>query len=162
MKSFLVGLFVALLTACSTQSVQTVGWYIAHDSDRIATVAKCQNNPGELASTPNCINALQAQRDGNAKYNAGKNQVRALEMFVQAYILDNGEAPKELSGLLSKPADAKNWNGPYCKPESLTDPFGNLLIYKAPGDHGDFDIVFLGADGQVGGTGWSKDFGNWE
>jgi hypothetical protein len=49
------------LSACGkTESVQTVDWYKAHDAERQATVDRCHANPGELAMTPNCINAGQA------------------------------------------------------------------------------------------------------
>jgi len=30
-------------------------------------------------------------------------------------------------------------------------------VYRAPGEHGAFDIVSLGADGQEGGTGTAAD-----
>ena len=40
--------------------VQTVDWYKAHDAERIEMVKKCKNSPGEIAGTPNCINAKSA------------------------------------------------------------------------------------------------------
>ena len=43
--------------------VQTVAWYKAHEAERIAMATKCHNNPGQLAKTPNCINAQQAVDD---------------------------------------------------------------------------------------------------
>ncbi len=43
--------------------VQTVAWYKAHEAERIAIATKCQNNPGLLEMTPNCINAQQAVSD---------------------------------------------------------------------------------------------------
>ncbi|MEO5831020.1 MAG: EexN family lipoprotein [Rhodanobacter sp.] len=49
------------LSACGkTEPVQTVDWYKAHDAERQAMVDRCHANPGELAMTPNCINASQA------------------------------------------------------------------------------------------------------
>ncbi|MDN6297529.1 MAG: EexN family lipoprotein [Halomonas sp.] len=45
-----------------TGPVQTVDWYKAHGDARKATLAKCGNNPGELHHTPNCVNAIQAER----------------------------------------------------------------------------------------------------
>lgn len=55
------------LTGCfddtpDTGPVQTVDWYKAHDNERKVTLETCGNNPGELQETPNCINALQAER----------------------------------------------------------------------------------------------------
>ena len=74
-------------------------------------------------------------------------QVHSLEMKVQAYVLDNGSTPQSLNDLVTRPGNAANWNGPYAKPADLKDPFGHPFQYKAPGDHGDFDIIFLGKDG---------------
>jgi len=60
---------VALLfSGCSEQAeqaepVQTVDWYKEHEGERIAMIQKCQNNPGKMAATPNCINSIQAAAD---------------------------------------------------------------------------------------------------
>ena len=54
------------LTGCTQEAldlVQTVEWYKSHEAERTAMVTKCHNNPGQLASTPNCINAQQAVSD---------------------------------------------------------------------------------------------------
>lgn len=96
------------------------------------------------------------------KYGAGKAAVHSLEMKVQSYVLDNGAPPESLNDLVTRPGNAGNWNGPYAKPADLNDPFGHPFQYKVPGDHGDFDIIFLGKDGQVGGDNLNKDYGNWE
>ena len=42
------------------EKVQTVDWYKEHKNERIAVIKKCNENPGELAATPNCINAGRA------------------------------------------------------------------------------------------------------
>jgi len=102
------------------------------------------------------------QRFNQGKVNAAKAAVHSLEMKVQAYMLDNGGAPSNLNDLVTRPGNAGNWNGPYAKPGDLNDPFGHPYQYKAPGDHGDFDIIFLGKDGAPGGDGMNKDYGNWE
>jgi len=41
--------------------VQTVDWYKAHQAERMAMLAKCRDNPGQLAATPNCVNATRAE-----------------------------------------------------------------------------------------------------
>lgn len=97
-----------------------------------------------------------------AQVKAGIAQVHSLEMKVQSYALDNGSAPQTLDGLVTRPGNASNWNGPYAKPADLKDPFGHGFLYKYPGDHGDFDIIFLGKDGAPGGDGLNTDKGNWE
>ena len=96
------------------------------------------------------------------KYGAGKAQVQALSGKIEAYALDNGSPPARLEDLISKPGNSSNWMGPYAKESDLKDPFGHPFQYKAPGDHGDFDIVFYGKDGAPGGDGLNKDTGNWE
>ena len=98
----------------------------------------------------------------NAQYKAAVAQVHSIEMKVQAYVLDNGAAPQTLNDLINRPGNATNWNGPYAKEADLKDPFGHAFQYKAPGDHGDFDIIFLGKDGAPGGDALNKDKGNWE
>ena len=55
-----------------------------------------------------------------------------------------------------------DWNGPYAKPSDLKDPFGHAFGYRFPGQHGSFDLIFYGQDGQPGGEGYSADLGNWE
>jgi len=98
----------------------------------------------------------------SGEYKAGVAGVKSLEMKVQAYMLDNGNAPQSINDLVARPGSASNWNGPYAKESDLKDPFQHPYTYKAPGDHGDFDIIFLGKDGQPGGDGLNKDFGNWQ
>lgn len=41
---------------------QTVDYYRANADARRAMLAKCENDPGALGRTPDCINALQAKR----------------------------------------------------------------------------------------------------
>lgn len=43
-------------------TVQTVDYYLANKADRQKAITDCDNNPGELAETPNCINAWEADR----------------------------------------------------------------------------------------------------
>ena len=64
--------------------------------------------------------------------------------------------------LVNRPGNAQDWNGPYAKDTDLKDPFGHPYTYKAPGEHGDFDLIFLGKDGAPGGDGLNKDYGNWQ
>nr|WP_297459450.1 EexN family lipoprotein [uncultured Halomonas sp.] len=63
----IVVLISVALTGCfddtpDTGPLQTVDWFKAHDDKRKVTLETCGNNPGELQETPNCINALQAER----------------------------------------------------------------------------------------------------
>lgn len=66
------------LSACSKgESVQTVDWYKAHDTERKAMVDRCHADPGELAVTANCVNAGQA-RDFKAAERRGYVQPAAI------------------------------------------------------------------------------------
>lgn len=98
----------------------------------------------------------------SGKYNAGKAKVGSLSGKIEAYSLDNGTPPQRLEELVTRPGNAKNWNGPYAKESDLKDTFGHEFQYKTPGEHGEFDLVFLGRDGQAGGTDFNADYGNWQ
>lgn len=97
------------------------------------------------------------------KVKAGIAQMRALATKVENYALDNGSPPANLSDLVTRPSNATNWNGPYATEAALKDPFGHAFQYKVPGGDGrDYDLVFLGKDGQPGGDGLNKDVGSWQ
>lgn len=96
------------------------------------------------------------------KYGAGKAQLASLSMKIESYGLDVGSPPKRLQQLVDKPSNASSWAGPYAKPSDLKDPFGHVFGYRLPGEHGAFDLIFYGQDGQPGGEGYNADLGNWE
>lgn len=63
MKKLTIVLAVAavVLAGCGENTpVQTVDWYKTHDAERLAMIEQCAANPGELAASPNCINAKTA------------------------------------------------------------------------------------------------------
>jgi general secretion pathway protein G len=97
-----------------------------------------------------------------AKAKAAHSQVSRLAMAVESYYLDTGSTPESLDELVTEPGDAAGWNGPYVKPSSLKDPWGRDYDYQYPGEHSDFDIISLGADGQPGGEGKNADINSWE
>lgn len=96
------------------------------------------------------------------KYGAGKAQLASLSMKVESYALDVGAPPASLEQLLTKPSGAGSWAGPYAKASDLKDPFGHRFGYRFPGEHGRFDLIFYGQDGQPGGDGYNGDLGSWE
>ena len=96
------------------------------------------------------------------KYGAGKAQLSSLGMKVESFGLEVASPPGNLQQLISKPANAVGWAGPYAKPSDLKDPFGHAFGYRFPGEHGSFDLIFYGQDGQPGGDGYKADIGNWE
>jgi general secretion pathway protein G len=96
-----------------------------------------------------------------AKAKAAASQVSRLAMAVESYYLDTGSTPEGLQQLVEDPGVA-GWNGPYVKAASLKDPWGHDYEYVFPGEHGEFDISTLGADGQPGGEGKDADVNSWE
>jgi general secretion pathway protein G len=81
---------------------------------------------------------------------------------LKLYELDNGEFPSSedgLNALMTKPASATNWRGPYLEKKPI-DPWGREYKYKCPGEHrtADYDLYSLGKDGQEG----NDDITNWE
>lgn len=96
-----------------------------------------------------------------AKAKAAASQISRLSMAVETYYLDTGNTPQRLEDLVSDP-DVAGWNGPYVKAQLLKDPWGHAWEYDSPGQHGEFDIVSLGADGQAGGEGTDADVTSWE
>ena len=98
----------------------------------------------------------------SAKAKAAASQVSRLSMAVESFYLDTGSTPESLEMLVTESGDVKGWNGPYVKASLLKDPWGREYEYKYPGEHGDFDLVSLGADGQPGGEGKNADLNNWE
>ena len=63
-KAINLGLIVVIgvLSAChSTEPTHSVEWFAENPEALKAAIAKCNGNPGELAATPNCVNAKRAQ-----------------------------------------------------------------------------------------------------
>lgn len=51
-----------ILSAChSTEPTHSVEWFTEHREELKDAIAECNGNPGELAATPNCVNAKRAQ-----------------------------------------------------------------------------------------------------
>jgi len=97
-----------------------------------------------------------------AKVKAAGSQINRLAMAVESYYLDTGVTPDSLDDLVNESGDVPGWNGPYVKASSLKDPWGREYVYTQPGEHGDFDIYSLGADGQPGGEDKNADINSWD
>jgi len=98
----------------------------------------------------------------SAKAKAASTQVDRLSMAVESYYLDTGSIPDSLDMLVTESGNVKGWNGPYVKSSLLKDPWGRDYDYRTPGEHGDFDLTSLGADGQPGGEDKNADINSWE
>jgi general secretion pathway protein G len=102
---------------------------------------------------------------GQSKQAAARAQIELFGAALDQYRLDVGSYPSSGNGLdaLVKNPNATNWNGPYLKKNLVpVDPWGKPYQYKCcPGDHGDYDIWSLGADGAPGGEGENADVSSW-
>lgn len=103
---------------------------------------------------------------GGSKTKTAALQIEEFSTALDLYHLDMGRYPTTQDGLdalISKPGNARFWNGPYLKKKVIReDPWGNEYIYRSPGEHGDYDLYSLGADNREGGTGDDADIVSWE
>jgi general secretion pathway protein G len=102
---------------------------------------------------------------GESKVKAAKIQIESLTSALDLYALDTGRYPsgsEGLDALMQRPGNVASWSGPYLKGNAIPkDPWGNPYIYRSPGQHGSYDIMSYGADGQEGGTGAAADITSW-
>ncbi|MDP5293436.1 type II secretion system major pseudopilin GspG [Oceanimonas sp. CHS3-5] len=103
---------------------------------------------------------------GGSKTKTAALQIKELSTALDLYRLEVGRHPttsEGLEALISAPAGAKGWNGPYLNKKSVPkDPWGNDYQYRSPGQHGEFDLMSLGSDNQQGGSGEAQDVVSWE
>ena len=105
-------------------------------------------------------------RVDDARIQKARTDMQSLETALEIFKLDNFRYPttdEGLAALVTRPADPTitHWKeGGYVK-RLNKDPWGRDYYYQSPGDHGEFDIYSLGADGKEGGEKSSTDIGNW-
>ena len=93
---------------------------------------------------------------GKSNVSIARAQIDSLGKALDTYRLDVGAYPttdQGLQALITKPDGVDRWAGPYLQKQVPPDPWARPYRYKAPGDHGDYDLYSYGADGQPGGTG---------
>ena len=102
-------------------------------------------------------------RIDEARVTKAKNDLRLYESALDLYRMDNFRYPttdQGLDALIKKPNDAnlKNWRPDGYVKQLVKDPWGHDYVYVAPGTSGQpYDLMTLGADGQVGGQGTDAD-----
>ncbi|MBI4998701.1 MAG: type II secretion system major pseudopilin GspG [Rhodocyclales bacterium] len=102
---------------------------------------------------------------GKSEVKAARAQIDGLEKAIDQYRIDVGHYPSTedgLAALMTRPANEKKWSGPYLKKALPNDPWGRPYEYRQPGEHGDYDLLSYGKDGQPGGSGEAEDINNWE
>ena len=98
-----------------------------------------------------------------ARRDTARIQVENLGTGIDLYRLEVGRLPPDLEALVRKPNGVDRWNGPYLKKSSVPkDPWDNEFVYRVPGQHGDYDLLSLGADNAQGGEGEDRDIVSWE
>ena len=97
-----------------------------------------------------------------AKVQGAENQIIAISQALDLFRLNTDDYPEALLDLVEQPSDVEGWAGPYIRRKALKDPWNNEWVYMVPGQHGDFDLVSLGADGQEGGDEDDADLVSWE
>jgi general secretion pathway protein G len=100
-----------------------------------------------------------------SKVKTAKIQIESFATALDLFYLDVGRYPTSsegLSALVQGSSTAGSWNGPYLKGGNVpNDPWGKPYVYRSPGEHGPYDLVSYGADGQEGGTGTASDITSW-
>jgi general secretion pathway protein G len=101
----------------------------------------------------------------DAKIKTARIQIESLENALDLYYLDANHYPTTSEGLralMERPSGVVAWSGPYLKGNLVpNDPWGKPYVYRSPGEHGAYDIISYGADGQEGGTGAAADITSW-
>jgi general secretion pathway protein G len=101
---------------------------------------------------------------GKSNAKVARAQIESFGQALDQYRLDVGQYPtteQGLAALRTAPQGQARWQGPYLKREIPNDPWTRAYIYTAPGQHGDYDLSSLGADGQAGGEGEAADVTSW-
>lgn len=97
-----------------------------------------------------------------AKYSLARSQIQTLAAKIENYELDNGGPPARLEDLVTQPANAEDWMGPYAKESELKDPWKRAFEYRMPGQDGKYDLISYGADGKPGGEKFDRDISSGE
>ena len=96
-----------------------------------------------------------------SKVKAAKIQMQSFSSALDLFNLDAGRYPSTAEGLAAlvrRTPGVEAWNGPYLKGGNVpNDPWNHPYIYRAPGEHGAYNIMSYGSDGQEGGSGVAAD-----
>jgi general secretion pathway protein G len=100
-----------------------------------------------------------------AKHQIAKTQIELFANGLDLFRLDVGRYPttdEGLEALVNPPEGLERWNGPYIEKIVKKDPWGHAYVYTSPGEHGEYDIISLGLDGEPGGEGENADITSWQ
>jgi general secretion pathway protein G len=102
-------------------------------------------------------------RSQQARVTAARTDISHIELALKMFETDNGRFPSSeegLQALITQPAGAQNWHGPYLEKGVPVDPWSNPYVYAYPGTHNPngFDLSSTGPDGREG----TDDVTNWQ
>jgi general secretion pathway protein G len=93
-----------------------------------------------------------------AEYKLAQTQLSTLSQKIESFQADTGALPDSLDQLVTAPANATGWLGPYAKPAEFKDPWQHAIEYRHPGDNSQpYELISYGVDGKPGGDGVDKD-----
>ncbi|MBI5438036.1 MAG: type II secretion system major pseudopilin GspG [Nitrosomonadales bacterium] len=101
---------------------------------------------------------------GKSEIKTARAQIDSFGKALDQYRLDTGHYPSSeqgLAALMARQSNDPKWSGPYLTKSVPSDPWGNAYVYKQPGEHGEYDLLSYGKDGQLGGSDEAADIVNW-
>ena len=103
------------------------------------------------------------KRPEQAKITAAHADIASIGLMLGVFEVDCGRYPSTEEGiraLIDQPQGLTGWHGPYLERGVPKDQWGNLYIYRYPGQHNvnGYDMYSFGPDGQEGG---GDDIDNW-
>ncbi|MEO1573842.1 MAG: type II secretion system major pseudopilin GspG [Pseudomonadota bacterium] len=90
--------------------------------------------------------------------------MKSIRTALELYQLDNFDLPTADEGLQALLTPPRPNMPKYPKDgyiDGFDDPWGNAYVYRRPGQNGEYDIMSLGRDGQIGGDEQDADIGHW-
>ncbi len=106
------------------------------------------------------------KRSEQARITAARTDISRLELSLDLFEIDTGRYPttqEGLKALVEEPPNVRGWHEGYLKRSVPKDPWGNLYVYRCPGQHNTngYDLHSYGPDGKDGTdddiVNWSQD-----
>lgn len=147
------------LTACEQERIDDLESRVAELEKTVDELQESRSQRQRQLPQAGLLERIEDASE-HAKARGARAEVQRLSIAVDEFYLDNGRVPQELAELVERPADARNWNGPYVSDRNLIDPWGRLYQYRHPGQHRSYDIYSYGPGGHS--TPESEYIGNWD